>query len=69
MRFPNPYDVPKTIKLKRRNTNQGITIPNVTSYLNKPLPGELTEWDYTIESKEYQTASGHLGNHQQLILH
>lgn len=69
MRFPNPYDVPKTIKLKRRNTNQGITIPNVTSFLNKPLPGELTEWDYTIESKEYQTASGHLGNHQQLILH
>lgn len=69
MRFSAPYDVPKTIKLKRRNTNQGITIPNVTSYLNKPLPGELTEWDYTIESKEYQTASGHLGNQQQLILH
>ena len=69
MRFPNPYDVPKTIKLKRRNTNQGITIPDVTSYLNKSLPGDLTEWDYTIESKEYQTASGHLGNHQQLILH
>lgn len=69
MRFSYPYDVPKTIKLKRRNTNQGITIPNVTSYLNRPLPGELTEWDYTIESKEYQTASGHLGNQQQLILH
>lgn len=69
MRFSYPYDVPKTIKLKRQNTNQGITIPNVTSYLNKPLPGELTEWDYTIESKEYQTASGRLGNQQQLILH
>lgn len=69
MRFSYPYDVPKTIKLKRRNTNQGITIPNVTSYLNRPLPGDLTEWDYTIESKEYQTASGHLGNQQQLILH
>lgn len=69
MRFSYPYDVPKTIKLKRRNTNQGITIPNVTSYLNRPLPGELTEWDYTIESREYQTASGHLGNQQQLILH
>lgn len=69
MRFQYPYDVPKTIKLKRRNTNQDVTIPNVTSYLNRPLPGELTEWDYTIESKEYQTASGHLGNHQQLILH
>ena len=69
MRFSAPYDVPKIIKLKRRNTNQGITIPNVTSYLNRPLPGELTEWDYTIESREYQTASGHLGNLQQLILH
>lgn len=69
MGFPTPYDVPKTIKLKRRNTNQGITIPNVTSYLNRPLPGELTEWNYTIESREYQTASGNLGNQQQLILH
>lgn len=69
IRFQHPYDVPKTIKLKRRNNNKVITIPDVTGYLKKTLPGELTEWDYTIESKEYQTASGNLGNQQELTLH
>lgn len=68
MRFSSPYDVPKTIKLQRKNSSQNYTIPNVTNFLTKTLPGNIVEWNYTIESKEYQIEIGELRSLQHVQL-
>lgn len=67
-RFTTSNDVAKNIKLTRRGTYQTINIPNVTGYLYRDLPGDLSEWDYTIEAQGYFTLSGNLGSPASLEL-
>lgn len=67
-RFTTPNDVSKTIKLTRRGTYQTINIPNVTGYLYRDLPGDLSEWDYTIEAQGYFILSGNVGSPASLEL-
>lgn len=60
LRFAVPYDIPKTIKITRRGTNQTHTLNDVRDYVRQEISGKLEEWDYRIESNAYETLTGRL---------
>lgn len=65
-KFQIPYNVPKKITIYRKDTNQSYTITDVTDSIYKEIPGNLNEWDYIIESKEYITLTGNLEDLQSI---
>ena len=68
VRFNAPYNVNKTIKITRKNSRQSYTFKNITDCINKIVPGNLDEWDYTLESNEYETKTGRLDSIHGIIL-
>lgn len=56
--FQAPYNVPKTIILSRRSTGQSLTLREVREHLYQVLSGNLEEWDYRIDSNEYEPLTG-----------
>lgn len=53
------YSKNKTIILTRFNTDR-IEIPNVIASVYKKLPGSPEDWEYTVESNDYESVSGNV---------
>lgn len=68
--FPAPYDKPKSISFRNRNTGVVRKGGDFTDYYHTMLPGDLEDWQFTITSDYYETVkSDRMTYGQQMQIH